>query len=230
MFFYDVTTLCFEIDQEDKLRKNGLYKNGKHQNPQIVLGLLVSKDAYLLAYEIFAGNQFEGHTMLPIIYTFKQKYNLDKIIVVADSGLMSKSNIDLLVDNNYEFIIGARIKNESNEIKEQILNLELTDAKTAIVKNDNLNLIVSHSDKQASKDKHIREKGLKRLEKKVKTGKLSKNHINNRGYNFILLRFYKFFRHFTILTPPHIKESCQTILLFCLIIFFFYMLTSTHNK
>ena len=58
--FYDVTTLYFEIDYEDELRKTGFSKEGKHQNPQIILGLLVSIDGYPLAYEIHEGNKFEG--------------------------------------------------------------------------------------------------------------------------------------------------------------------------
>ena len=33
IIFYDVTTLYFEIDREDKLRKTGFSKEGKHQNP-----------------------------------------------------------------------------------------------------------------------------------------------------------------------------------------------------
>jgi transposase len=49
--FYDVTTLYFEIDNEDDLRKTGFSKDGKYQSPQIVLGLLVSKNGYPLAYE-----------------------------------------------------------------------------------------------------------------------------------------------------------------------------------
>jgi transposase len=50
--FYDVTTLYFEIDDEDDLRKTGFSKEGRHQNPQIVLGLLVSVSGYPIAYEI----------------------------------------------------------------------------------------------------------------------------------------------------------------------------------
>ncbi len=145
--FYDVTTLYFEISNEDNLRKTGFSKEGRHQNPQIILGLLVSENAYPLAYEIHPGNQFEGNTMLPIIEKFRSKYNLNNLIVVADSGLMSKNNIDLLIENNYEFIIGARIKNESKCIKEQILNLNLTDNQADIIKKGDLNLIISYSDK-----------------------------------------------------------------------------------
>jgi len=104
--FYDCTTLYFEVDQEDELRKTGFSKEGKHQNPQIVLGLLVGLEGYPLAYEIFEGNKFEGHTMIPVIETFRKKYSLPAPIVVADSGLLSKSNIRELIDNGYEFILG----------------------------------------------------------------------------------------------------------------------------
>lgn len=102
--FYNVTTIYFQIDDEDEIRKRGFSKEGKHQNPQIVLGLLVSTDGYPLAYDIYEGNKFEGHTMLPVIDAFKSKYDLGKLIVVADSGLLSALNIDDLQEKEYEFI------------------------------------------------------------------------------------------------------------------------------
>lgn len=102
MVFYDVTTLYFEIDNEDELRKTGFSKEGKHQNPQIVLGLLVSKNGYPLSYDIFEGNKFEGHTMLPVLDTFKRKYKLEKLVIIADSGLLSNANINELIEKDYE--------------------------------------------------------------------------------------------------------------------------------
>jgi hypothetical protein len=90
MVFYDVTTLYFEASEEDDLRKTGYSKDGKHQNPQIVLGLLVSKGGYPLAYEIFEGGKYEGHTMLPVINLFRRKYKVADLIVVADAGLLSE--------------------------------------------------------------------------------------------------------------------------------------------
>jgi hypothetical protein len=86
--FYDVTTLYFEIDREDALRKTGFNKAGKHQQPQIVLGLLVSEQGYPLAYEIFEGNTFEGHTFLPVLNAFKRRYNLEELLVVGGCWLV----------------------------------------------------------------------------------------------------------------------------------------------
>ena len=184
--FYDVTTLYFEIDEEDELRKTGFSKEGKHQNPQIVLGLLVSKGGYPLAYEIFEGNKFEGHTMLPVIDKFKAKYSLDKLVVIADSGLLSNDNIIQLQQKGYEFIIGARIKNEKEKIKQKILFLNLANGKSEVIDKGNLKLIVTYSEDRAKKDKFNREKGIRKLEKRIRSGRLTKSSINNRGYNKFL--------------------------------------------
>ena len=181
--FYDVTTLYFEIDNEDNLRKTGFSKEGKHQNPQIVLGLLVSKNGYPLAYDVYEGNKFEGHTMLPVLNLFKEKYNLEQLVIIADSGLLSNANIKDLILEGYEFILGARIKNEKHEIQQKILSLDLDNGESAVVKRGDLNLIISYSDNRAKKDYENRRKGLLKLEKRIKTGKLTKSNINNRGYN-----------------------------------------------
>jgi transposase len=181
--FYDVTTLYFEIDHEDTLRKTGFSKEGKHQNPQIVLGLLVSRNGYPLAYDIFEGNKFEGHTMLPVLDAFKEKYKLEQLVIIADSGLLSNANVEELQEKGYGFILGARIKNEKKQIQKQILALHLKNGENAVIEKDGLKLIVTYSDSRARKDSQNREKGLRKLEKRIKTGKLTKSSINNRGYN-----------------------------------------------
>lgn len=182
--FYDMTTLYFEASDEDDLRKTGFSKDGKHSNPQIFLGLLVGLEGYAIGYDIFEGNIYEGHTLIPTIEKISKKFNLSKPIIVADAGLLSSNNIKDLQENQYQFILGARIKNESEAIKSLIFKTNLDNNEfTAIEKSESLKLIISYSDKRAKKDEYNRKKGLERLEKKIKTGKLTKSNINNRGYN-----------------------------------------------
>jgi len=184
MVFYDVTTLYFEIEQEDELRRTGFSKEGKHQHPQILLGLLVSVDAYPLAYEIFEGNKFEGHTMLPVLERFKTQYNLGKLVVIADSGLLSRQNIEQLQDQGHEFILGARIKNEPAHIQEQIHSLRLENGQSAAITTaEGIRLIISYSVARGRKDAANRQRGLQKLERQIQKGKLTKANINNRGYN-----------------------------------------------
>lgn len=182
--FYDVTTIYFETDNEDEFRKAGFSKEGRHQNPQIILGLLVSVGGYPLAYEIFDGKKFEGHTMLPVLNHFKERYKLEKLIVVADSGLISQSNKELLEQSGYEYILGARIKNESSAVKQEILSSPIADGALRLInRKTGVRLIIGYSINRAKKDKANRERGLAKLEKKIHSGKLSKSNINNRGYN-----------------------------------------------
>ena len=182
--FYDMTTLYFEASDEDDLRKTGFSKDGKHQNPQIFLGLLVGLGGYAIGYEIFEGNIYEGHTLIPVLKKLSKKFNLSKPIVVADAGLLSNDNIIDLRANGYQYILGARIKNEREEIKTRIIELELKDGEYKILKKSTgQRLIISYSDKRARKDENNRKRGLHRLEKRIKSGKLTKANINNRGYN-----------------------------------------------
>lgn len=187
VLFYDVTTLYFEADREDELRRTGFSKEGRHSNPQIILGLLVSLGGYPLAYCIHEGNKYEGHTMLPAVNEFVAKYGLENFIVVADSGLMNNANIAELEAHGYKYIIGAKIKNESAEVREWILSQPRHDRRMAEYdKGGGRRLLIGYTEDRARKDAYNRDKGIRRLEKAYRHGALTKRNINKRGYNKFL--------------------------------------------
>lgn len=187
LLFYDVTTLYFEVDREDDLRKTGFSKEGRHRNPQVILGLLVSLDGNPLAYCIHEGNKYEGHTMLPVVKQFVEEYNLQDFIVVADSGLMTDDNITELERLGYKYIIGARIKAESEKVKSWILGQPKSDRKMVEYRKEgDRRLLVGYTDDRAKKDAYNRDKGVRRLEKAYRTGRLTKDNFNRRGYNKFL--------------------------------------------
>jgi len=182
--FYDMTTLYFEASDEDDLRKTGFSKDGKHQCPQIFLGLLVAAEGNPIGYEIFEGNIFEGHTFIPVLQKMAKRFSLGKPVVIADSGLLSDNNIASLEEDGYKYILGARPKNVKDEIKQKILSLLPKDGQTASISLEGKKrLILSMSNRRANKDAKNRERGLMRLQKRLNSGKLTKANINNRGYN-----------------------------------------------
>ena len=186
--FYDMTTLYFEASDEDDLRKTGFSKDGKHQHPQIYLGLLVGLNGYAIGYDIFEGSIYEGHTLLPFLEKISTKFNLDKPIVVADAGLLSNDNIKALEEKNYEYIIGARLKNEPQKIKQKILAKPLTNGEIIMIpKANETRLIVAYANNRALKDGHNRKRGLQRLEKQIKAGNRKKKedliHESNPHWN-----------------------------------------------
>lgn len=186
--FYDVTTLYFETAREDVLRAPGFSKDGKTAESQIVLGLLVSMDGYPLSYSIFNGSQYEGRTMIPVIDDFVTRFDLTDFVVVADAGLLSRKNIDLLKEAGYKFILAGRIKKESEPVRDWVLSLPKEPSllhETAI--NGDERIIVSYSPSRAAKDAHNREKGIAKLRKAYASGKVNKKNINQRGYNKFLV-------------------------------------------
>lgn len=187
--FYDMTTLYFEAEDEDNLRKIGFSKEGKFTHPQIMLGLLLGVGGYPIGYDVFEGNVWEGKTLVPTIEKWCRRYDIGHPTIVADAGLLSKENIENLRLNGYPFILGARLKNESERIKATIMEVrDNIDSSSPLVieNNDGIRLIVTYSEKRASRDARNRERGLKRLREQVKSGRLTKKSIGNRGYNKFL--------------------------------------------
>lgn len=188
ILFYDVTTLYFETTDKDELRNNGFSKDGKNANPQVVLGLLVSRGGYPLSYALFNGAQFEGYTMIPLVDDFVQRYNLgNDFVIIADAGLMSDKNVKLLRSAGYKYIIGARIKKESGAMKDQILSTPHEQGVfNDIACSDGDRLIVGYSEERARKNEHDRNEGVERLRRRYAKGTLTKADINKRGYNKFL--------------------------------------------
>lgn len=187
--FYDMTSLYFEAEDEDDLRKIGFSKDGKFQNPQIMLGLLVGEGGFPIGYDIFEGNTFEGKTLLPVLKGIQQRYGFGKPVVVADAAMLSQENLDALDGEQYPFIVAARLRNEAQAVQEKILQrcTGLRDGQCIEMPYEkNRRLIVAYSDKRAAKDAHNRQRGLAKLRKQIGGGRLTKEHLNNRGYNKFL--------------------------------------------
>lgn len=122
---YDVTTLYFESFKADELKIQGFSKDNKSQQPQIVIGLLVTQSGFPLSYQVFAGNTFEGKTMLPIVEKFISNYPQVKPIIVADAAMLDEERLAELQKKKISYIVGARLANADLKLVEQI-NLKLT--------------------------------------------------------------------------------------------------------
>jgi transposase len=144
---------------------------------------------YPIGYDIFEGNTFEGKTLLPVLRQIQKAYDLGKPVVVADAAMLSRDNLAALDREKYPFIVAARIRNETVVTQEKILQRcrGLSNGQSVVFEQENGHrLIVAYSEKRAKKDRYNRERGLRRLKKQVASGRLVKEHLNNRGYNKFL--------------------------------------------
>lgn len=170
---YDVTTLYFESFKNDEFRVPGFSKDNKHNQPQVVIGLMVTKDGFPVHYEIFKGNTFEGKTFLPNILSFKEQHNITSITVVADSAMLSEQNLDELIKHKINYIIAARLGSLNQQLMAQIgQRLEKKDLHTIRIGD----LIVEYRHTRYKKDLKEMEKQLEKAKKYegVKTTKIAK--------------------------------------------------------
>jgi hypothetical protein len=108
LVLYDVTTLHFERPDEDELRRVGMSKEHR-VDPQVQVGLLVDPGGFPLEVHLFEGNKAETTTLIPVLTAFGKRHDVTDLVVVADAGMLSASNLNALEDAGFSFIVGSRI-------------------------------------------------------------------------------------------------------------------------
>ena len=201
VIYFDATTLYFESFNEDEeskaepaLKKNGYSKDGKFNQPQVVLALLVTKQGLPIGYKAFSGDTFDGHTIIPSLKEIEDEFKVDNIVYVADAGMFNKANLeefDKSDNKNMTYIVGAKIKTMSKVLKKQILNtndmIEINDdTKVKSIDYNGKKLLISYSKNRAKKDKHEREKAIAKLKKRLENSKSVKSQLSNNGYKKFL--------------------------------------------
>lgn len=171
LVFYDVSTLYFESFTEGELQKCGFSKDHKHNQPQLVIGLLVNEKGFPVTYSVFEGNTFEGKTMLPVLEDLCKRYQIKTLTVVADAGMLSTRNIDDIVKSNFSYIVGARLGkitfDKAREIHDHFAHTSVQ-GNYYIEPSKYGTLIADYSLKRAKKDKHEREKQVEKAKAKLK--------------------------------------------------------------
>jgi transposase len=201
--FYDVTTVHFESTVADELRDFGYSKNGKFNEVQVVMGMIIDADGLPVGYELFKGNTFDGKTMTAALENIKKRFGINRVIIVADRGLNAKGNLNLIKEAGYGYIMASKVKGSAKGLQEQILadegfvDIAAKDGKLElrykIIEHENIftdenkkrhclaeNIIVSYSPKRAGKDKADRERLIEKAKKLLETPELIKSS-NKRG-------------------------------------------------
>ncbi len=191
--FYDVTTFYFESKEQDELRDFGFSKDNKVNEVQVVMGLLIDKEGRPIGYELFRGNTIDSKTMVNVIKKLKEKFMIDRVIIVADKGLNSKLNLKELKEAGFDYIISGRLKQLPKNLQDVILDrggykkfsegyeykdMEHINQVKYLDENNNANvypikerLIATYSIERAKKDRFDRERLIEKAKKMIKKGK-----------------------------------------------------------
>jgi transposase len=201
--FYDVTTVAFESFRADELRNFGFSKDCKFKEVQIVMGLIIDINGMAVGYELFPGNTFDGKTMIAALGNIKKRFGIHRVIIVADRGLNSKGNLNLIKGAGYGYIMSSKIRGMSAAMQAKILEPDgftvITDKSgkeefryktmeymNVFTDDDKVqhklseNLIISYSAKRAKKDRQDRERLIEKARKLLKNPENIKSS-NKRG-------------------------------------------------
>ena len=90
----------------------------------MVMGLLIDGDGIPLGYDLYPGNTSEFKTLASALKKLKSSYKIKKVIVVADRGLNSKSNLSMIKKLGFEYILAFKVRSAPSDVKEAILSDE----------------------------------------------------------------------------------------------------------
>ena len=176
LVLYDVTTLYFEVQQEDDYRKPGMSKE-RRLEPHIIVGLLVDQNGFPLELQSFEGNKAETKTILPVVESFKQRHGLVGITVVADAGMLSADNLQALAGAGYTYIVGSRMHkipydiSEYQKTEQELADNQIITSKTAV---KGQRIIYQYRKKRAALDLRNIRKQVEKAEKIVSGSAVAK--------------------------------------------------------
>jgi transposase len=208
--FYDLTTIYFESQQADALRKYGYSKDNKTDCVQVVIGLVINQDGLPISYHLFPGNTYEGKTVVPLLNKLKKDFLLEKIIFVGDKGIVGSEVMTELSSAGYEYIIAAKISKVSAEYHPEILNREKYSRIDEIISAHQLiiegqRLVLGFSTKRAERDKKQRELLLERLQKRLDKSSKPKS-VTKSAYNSYLTMEGE---SRMVIDPQKVKENAK---------------------
>jgi len=194
--FFDTTSIYFEGRGGETIGRYGKSKDRRPDRKQMVVGVVLDNEGRPVCSEVWPGNTCDVKSLLPIVDRLKQRFQIGKVCVVADRGMISRATIAGLqaADRDARYILGARLR-AVKEIREEVLSREgpykvvhgprdgskaPAPLKVKEVWVNDRRYIICHNEEQERKDRADREAIVKALNDQLKQG--DKSLVGNKGY------------------------------------------------
>jgi len=186
---YDLTSTYFD-GNKCSIAFYGYSRDHRKDRKQVVIGLVMI-DGIPIHHEVYKGNTVDKTTLEGMIKNVKEKFGLKEIAIVADRGIITEDNLDLLENQEYQYILGVQRRNNKIPEEHLIKDIESVDKHFAkevhkeIIKKEDKEFTRRYIlclDNQTKKErlenlkeiKEEKEKELNELQKKYKASQISK--------------------------------------------------------
>ena len=170
--------------------------------------MIIDSNGMPVGYELFKGNTFDGKTMVKTLENIKKRFGINRVIIVADRGLNSKGNLNLIKGAGYGYIMAAKIKGAAAALQKKVLceegftdihdkkgNLEF---RYKVIEHENIftdehnehhnlseNMVVSYSPKRAKKDEADRQRLIEKAKRLLENPEKIKASNKRGGRKYI---------------------------------------------
>jgi transposase len=126
LVFYDVTSTCFEIDAPDdpdnprkSLRQWGYSRDHRPDLPQVVVGLVMTRDGFPICHHVWKGNTADKATVGEVAADLRKRFGIRRVVFVGDRGMLSKENLQILREAGLDYIVAHKLR--KNEAARKVL-------------------------------------------------------------------------------------------------------------
>jgi len=189
LVLWDTTSTYFEGSGPDEIASFGMSKDHRPDRVQVMVGVLMTRDGYPVAHEVFPGNTADVNTFKTVLRSVLKRFSVKRCVLVGDRGMISKSTIRELEESGLEYILGLRMRRDKDgdrvlktrgryRVVEE--NLQVKEASF-----DGKRYIICYNPSEAKRQKQTREDVVEKLKKQIRTG--VKSLVKNRQYRKFLL-------------------------------------------
>ncbi|TKJ44735.1 hypothetical protein CEE34_10845 [Candidatus Aerophobetes bacterium Ae_b3a] len=179
---YDVTSVYFE-GRCVKKAKNGYSRDRRPDRPQVLLGLVLNEKGFPIHFEIFEGNLKDSETLQGVVKKVKERFGLEKGIIVGDRGMITTNNIEAIAGESLGYIMALKHEGAKNFLREKRIQLELFDKRLplTIFEEEGKKYILCGSEYRKERDSYVFNKLLEKgkealevVERMIRQGRLKK--------------------------------------------------------
>jgi transposase len=204
---FDTTSLYFEGEGGTMLGRHGHSKDSRPDLHQMVLGVVIDETGRPICSEMWPGNTADVTTLIPVVTRLRERFQLNRVCIIADRGMVSAKTIATLEAEKIEYILGVREKRSVEiaavladktpfvsltipkangrgtldlQVKEVVRKVKAGQANTT----RRCRYIVCYNEAEARNDAAAREVALAGLEKALRQG--DKALVGNKGFRRFL--------------------------------------------
>jgi hypothetical protein len=188
LIFIDTTSLYVYRDTETRMRRRGYSRDRRGDLPQFVICVAVDALGWPIAWEIFPGNTADPVALTHLVRMLRERFAIQRAVVVADRGMISKATVDMLTQHAsapFQYVLGCRMR-RNREIHDAVLretgpferveeNLEVREVTT-----NGRRYVVCRNPFEAVKDAEARAALVRKIEAALQHG--PKQLVGNKGF------------------------------------------------